>query len=100
MVFRISISDEAQADFEMQNLYYRVAASKKVADSFAKALTEAKNSILENPFFQIRFNVFRAIPLKKFPFLIFYYIETDTNTIVIARIFRTSQNPDSYPQKK
>lgn len=35
--------------------------------------------------------------MKKYPFLIFYTIDRDTEIIVIARVFHTSQNPRRYP---
>ncbi|MBC7555349.1 MAG: type II toxin-antitoxin system RelE/ParE family toxin, partial [Chryseobacterium sp.] len=40
---------------------------------------------------------FRAVPLKKYPFLIFYLVDTEKKIIVISRIFHTSQNPEKYP---
>jgi plasmid stabilization system protein ParE len=35
--------------------------------------------------------------MKKYPFLIFYMIDKDLRTIIIARVFHTSQNPEKYP---
>lgn len=100
MVYKIVISDEAKLNFQDQYLYYKEVANKKTADNFAKAFNSAIQAIAKNPYFQIWFDVYRALPLKGFPHLVFYYIETSKNTIVISRIFHTSQNPKNYPQKK
>lgn len=97
MGFRIIISDEAKLDLEKHYLYYREFANKKVADNFFKSFEQGKNSISENPYFQIWFDEFRALPLKKYPFIIFFFIDLEENIIVIARVFHTSQNPKKYP---
>jgi hypothetical protein len=85
---------------ETHYLYYDKFASKKTADKFFISFEKAKNSIENNPYFQIRFDEFRGFPLKKYPFLVFYFIDVEKKAIVISRIFHVSQNPEKYPQKK
>ena len=99
MEFKIVISAEAQRDLEEHYLYYREFANKKVAYQFFKSFETTKNSIAKNPYFRIWFDDFRGFPLKKFPFIIFYFIDAEKNTIVISRLFHTSQNPEKYPKK-
>jgi plasmid stabilization system protein ParE len=97
MGFKIIISDEAKTDVEYSYLYYQTKVGKKTADNFFKEFKSSLNIISKNPFFKIWFNGFRAKPLKKYPFLIFYIVDEDQQTILIARIFHTSQNPEKYP---
>lgn len=77
MEFKIVISTEAQFDLEEYYLYYRDFANKKVADQFFKSFETAKNVIAKNPYFQNWFEDFRGFPLKKYPFIVFYFIDVE-----------------------
>ncbi|WP_027384409.1 type II toxin-antitoxin system RelE/ParE family toxin [Epilithonimonas caeni] len=97
MAFKVIISDEAKLDLENSYLYYQENASKKVADNFIKDLRKSIKIISDNPYFKIWFEEFRAKPLGKYPFLVFFSVDKKESTIVIARVFHTSQNPEKYP---
>ncbi|WP_312206708.1 type II toxin-antitoxin system RelE/ParE family toxin [Epilithonimonas hominis] len=97
MAFKVIISDEAKLDLENSYLYYRENASKKVADNFIKDFRKSIKIISDNPYFKIWFEEFRAKPLGKYPFLVFFSVDKKESTIVIARVFHTSQNPEKYP---
>lgn len=97
MVFKVIISEEAKTDIEHSYLYYQTKVNKRTADYFFKDVKSSLKSISENPYFRIRFENFRGKPLKKYPFLIFYIVDRKEKTIVIARVFHTSQNPEKYP---
>ncbi|MGV3545664.1 MAG: type II toxin-antitoxin system RelE/ParE family toxin [Pedobacter sp.] len=99
MAYKVVISDEAKIDLKEHYLYYKKAASKKVADGFFNDFDSTRKAIAKSPYFRIWFDNFRAVPLKKYPFIVFYLISSD-NIILIARIFHTSQNPEKYPISK
>lgn len=100
MVFKVSISNEAKIDLESHYLHYREFVTKKVADQFFKSFIDAQNSLKKNPYHEIKFEDFRVSPLKKYPFIIIYFINSDFKTIIISRVFHTSKNPKKYPTKK
>ncbi|WBX97000.1 type II toxin-antitoxin system RelE/ParE family toxin [Chryseobacterium gambrini] len=91
------ISDEAKLDVEHSYLYYKSKVNKKIADQFFKDFEYSLKIISKNPFFKIWFENFRAKPMKKYPFLIFYMVNTADYIIIISRVFHTSQNPEKYP---
>jgi len=97
MAFKIVISEEAKTDIEHSYLYYQAKVNKRTADHFFKDVKDSLKSIPEDPYFKIRFKNFHGKPLKKYPFLIFYIVDGDEKTIIIARVFHTSQNPEKYP---
>lgn len=97
MEFKTIISDEAKLDLKDHYLYYRQVANKKIADNFFNDFNKIRKIISKNPYFLVWFEEFRAIPLKKYPFLIFYTFDLEEKIIVIARVFHTSQNPEKYP---
>lgn len=98
MAYKILVSVEAQNDIENSFLYYRDHAGKRVADNFLKDVRNSLRVISQNPFFKIRYDSFRAKPLKKYPFLIFFTIDTVDENILVARVFHTAQNPRKYPE--
>ncbi|WP_312194854.1 type II toxin-antitoxin system RelE/ParE family toxin [Epilithonimonas vandammei] len=97
MAFKVIISDEAKLDLENSYLHYWENASKKVADNFIKDFRKSIKIISDNPYFKIWFEEFRAKPLGKYPFLVFFSVDKKESTIVIARVFHTSQNTEKYP---
>jgi toxin ParE1/3/4 len=62
------------------------------------ALNEHIASIAKNPFYQIRFKDYRALPIRKFPYVIIFYINENTDTVYISAIFNTKQNPKKLPK--
>ncbi|ANF49179.1 hypothetical protein A0O34_00790 [Chryseobacterium glaciei] len=97
MGYKIIISDEAKIDIEHSYLYYKTKVNKKVANQFFKEFKSSLNIISKNPFFKIWFDDFHGKPMKKYPFLIFYIVDRENLTIVVARVFHTSQSPEKYP---
>lgn len=97
MAFKIVISEAAKKDFEEQYLYYRLVATKKVADKFFKAFQGTVRVLSQNPYFRISHDNFRMIPVQNYPFIVFFFLDEKEQSIVIARVFHTSQNPKKYP---
>ncbi|WP_373693807.1 MULTISPECIES: type II toxin-antitoxin system RelE/ParE family toxin [Aequorivita] len=91
--YRILIEEDAKFDIaEAYDWYSKI--SLKICASF---LTEIKKTIAylsKNPFlFQFVYKDFRQVPVKKFPFVILYKI--DSENVKIFRIFPTNMNPDN-----
>ncbi|WP_435525902.1 type II toxin-antitoxin system RelE/ParE family toxin [Chryseobacterium indoltheticum] len=97
MEFKILVSKEAQSDLENAFLYYRENVNKKVATEFLKDFRKTPTAIWQNPYFKIWHDDFRGKLMKKHPFIIFYLMDIKENTIIVSRIFHTSQNPEKYP---
>ena len=53
-------------------------------------------ALQENPFYQIRYDEIRCLPLKKFPFMLHYNIDEKEKAIEILALVHTSQNPNQY----
>lgn len=59
--------------------------------NFVKELKSSINQLKQNKeLFQIRYNDFRAVPLKKFPYLIYYIVQQ--NTIFVIAVLAAKQN--------
>ena len=77
--------------------YYKEKDSLKVAQNFLKDYEKTLYKIKQNPYYQIYYKNFRGLPLKKFPYIVFYTIDENLKVITIKAIFHTSQNPGKYP---
>jgi hypothetical protein len=65
-----------------------------LGEFFLKTVNEYTEAILKNPeAFKITYKNFRELWIKKFPYLVVYYIDGRKNKIVIISIFHTSRNP-------
>ena len=96
MVFNILLSRKATAELEDAIQYYN-QIDKKLGEKFYSEFIENLNYVRINPFlFQIKFDTFREIPLKKFPFVIVY--ELIDLSIIVNAVFHTSRNPEIKQQ--
>lgn len=92
MAFNILLSKKASIEIENTIEYYMLI-NKKLGERFYSEFLENLNYIRINPFlFQIKFDPFREVPLKTFPFVIVY--EIIDNSIIVNAVFHTSRNPE------
>lgn len=78
-------------------LTIKIKHPKRWQEIFWKNYRNTCETILEVLYFQFYFLDFRAVPMKKFPFLVFYTLNEDKKLVIIKAVFHTSQSPDKYP---
>ncbi|MGI9653315.1 type II toxin-antitoxin system RelE/ParE family toxin [Chryseobacterium sp. RLHN22] len=96
---KIVISENA--DFDLMEIadWYN-ARNKKLIWIFLKDFKEKVKYISENPLAcEMRYESFRIIYLKKFPFGIHYFYDKEKNAIEIYSIFHTSRNPEQWKNR-
>lgn len=98
MSFNIQVSPSTQLSIEETFSYYKNKVSPTIAKKFTAEISKAYNSLSINPFYQIRLNNYRAYPLKKFPFIIFYEVDEDLKEVKIIAIFNTKKSMEKYPK--
>jgi len=97
MGFKIIVSKKAQDEIENASDYY-AEINVNLAFKFFNELTETYNKLELNPNYQIKYKNYRAIPLKIFPFLLFYIVDEDNKVVKILSCFHTSKNSKKYPK--
>jgi hypothetical protein len=98
MVFRIKIEPEAYQDIQEGIFWY----NKRQPGLGRRFHTEVKASfktIRENPFFRIRYDDVRCLPLKKYPFIIHYTVDEDEKKLIIRAVFNTSMDPGKWKKR-
>lgn len=87
---------ERLADIQEAIDYYESKQSG-LGEYFYQVIDEHLDTLSKNPFFEIRYKDYRGLPIKKFPFIIFYFIDEKVKTVYIMSVFNTSLNPSKYP---
>jgi plasmid stabilization system protein ParE len=91
---------EADSEFAESALWYLTEEqSPQAAERFAEEVEQAYESIQQSPNrYPIQKDGFRAWPLKRFPFSILYYIDSDE--IVVASIYHHKRNRSSLKRRR
>ncbi len=88
---------QPRAITEIQNsIDYYDEQQLELGEEFYNELFEYIDAIIVNPFYKIHSGNIRILPLKKFPFIIFYWIDEIEKRVYIESVFHTSQDSEKY----
>ncbi len=100
MDFKILISKDALSDIQSAKKWYE-SKSIGLGKRFEKQTATQIDNLKNNPYIlEIRYNNVRCVQVKKFPFLIHYFIEENIHTINIMAIFHTSRKPKIWKERR
>lgn len=91
------VSPKAQIEIEDISEYYS-HISFSILTKFYTELENAYKFLETNPHFQTRYKNYRAIPIKNFPYLLFFVIDETNKTTKVLSCFNTSRSPKKYPK--
>jgi hypothetical protein len=74
--------------------------SKGLGAKFFFDLQLSYESIKLNPFYQIRYDETRCLPLNKFPYMIHFTVNEEDNIIFIHSVIGTSQDSNNWEQRE
>lgn len=96
MIYKIQT--RSAFEFELREIiYFYKKINQKLAKQFLIRLKEAKQYLIDNPKgFEIRYKNARQIELKKFPYLIQYFINESEKTVYLIAITHSHKNPSDY----
>jgi hypothetical protein len=97
MSFKIVIEPRAIFDIQEAVDYYDFKQIG-LGEYFIQAFEEHIEILRKNPFFQIRYKDYYGLPIKKFPFIIFYFTDEEVKIVYVVSVFNTSLNPKKYPK--
>ena len=97
MIFEVVIEPRAILDIQDAVDYYE-SKQNGLGEHFYQVIDDHIEILTKNPFFQIRYKDYHGFPMKKFPFIIFYFIDEKLKTIYILSVFNTALNPSKYPK--
>jgi plasmid stabilization system protein ParE len=99
-VFRIVVEPDASLDIDDACAYYYSLPvdTVRLVDAFLADIQIAFDTIAINPFYQIRTKNYRALPLSKFPYILFFTVDEVSKMVTILALFNTHQDTNKYPE--
>ena len=99
MLFKVKIEPEAVEDIQGALLWY----DKQQEGLGKKLFIEIKSCIKllkSNPFYQVRYDRVRCLPLKRFPFMLHFTINESEKLVIIRAMFNTHRDIKTWKQRK
>ena len=97
MSYKVVIEPRAIVDIQDAVDYYD-NRQLGLGEYFFSTFNEHIEIISKSPFFQQRYKDYHGLPIKKFPFIIFYYLDEAKKIIYIVSVFNTLLSPNKYPK--
>lgn len=93
---KLCYTDRAKVDLELAFEWYE-RQQKGLGFEFLDCIENAVKAILENhEMYQFYYSVFRGCVVRRFPFTVFYTVES--HEIVVHSIFDNRQDPEKRPR--
>lgn len=90
---------EPRSIFDIQDAVdYYDSRQIGLGEYFYETLEKHIEVINKSPYFQVKYKDYHGLPIKKFPFIIFYFIDEEMKFVYVLSIFNTSLNPNKYPK--
>ena len=96
---KVKIELEALTDIQDITDWYN-KAQKGVGKRFQNTVIKQINSLSKNPhIYEVRYKEIRCMIVKKFPYMVHFYINDDNNTVEILAVISTDRNPNIWQKK-
>ncbi len=95
MTFKIKTEPEAKQDIQEGIDWYN-EKQKGLGRKFHSQIKASIKHIKTNPFFMVRYNGIRCLPVKKYPYMIHFTVNEDLQIITIRAVFNTSKDPNDW----
>ncbi|NBR14503.1 MAG: type II toxin-antitoxin system RelE/ParE family toxin [Crocinitomicaceae bacterium] len=95
MKFTLELDPRAIQDIQEAIDYYDEQLVG-LGEKFEAYLNKYMKSLSKNPFFQIRYDSIRCLPLKKYPYMIHFTVDEKLNTVYIHSVLNTARDPKEY----
>jgi hypothetical protein len=97
--YKVKIEPEALADIQEITDWYNEAQAG-LGGRFQKAAIKQINTLSNDPqIYAIRYKEIRCVVIKKFPYMVHYYINNENNTVEVLAVISTDRNPKIWQEK-
>ena len=97
--YLIKIDSEALYDIRVISLWYDMQKIG-LGNRFQNIVIKQIEALAENPqIFAIRYKEIRCMMVKKFPYMVHFYINPNTFTIEVLAVIGTDRNPKVWEEK-
>ena len=97
--YSIKIDVDALTDIQQIAAWYE-GQKYGLGNRFQNAVKEQINNLAENPWiFVVRYKEIRCMLIKKFPYMVHFYIDPQTSTVEVMAVISTDRNPKIWEEK-
>ena len=97
--YKVKIEPEALKDIQEITDWYDEAQTK-LGQRFQNITIKQVDSLRNNPHgYEIRYNEIRCMPLKKFPYMVHFYINEEKQFVEVLAVISTDRNPKIWNEK-
>jgi mRNA-degrading endonuclease RelE of RelBE toxin-antitoxin system len=98
-MYNIKIEPEALTDIQDITNWYN-EQQFGLGGRFQKTAIKQIDCLNKNPhIYAIRYKQIRCVLVKKFPYMVHFFINDDTNTVEVLSVISTSRNPKIWLEK-
>lgn len=98
MVFKILITSKAHFDI-LEGIEWYNKQSADLGKRFYQTIQKKYKTLSQNPFFQIRYEDVRCLPLEKFPYMIHFIVEEERERVVVIGVICTHRDPRIWEER-
>ena len=95
MKYSVVLDRRALKDIQESKDFYN-SILKSLGDKFISEFSHCVTTLEKNPFYQIRYDDVRCLPLRKFPFLIHFSVDEDKQIVKIYAVLHTSRDTENW----
>lgn len=95
MAYTIAIDSRAIRDIQRAIDYYD-EQQRGLGKQFENVLDKHLLTLEKKPFFTVRYDDVRCLPLKKFPYMLHFTVDEEKKLVAIRAVFHTSRNPETW----
>jgi len=97
--FKVKVYPEAIAEIKDAASWYNQQQPGQ-GKKFQKTVIKQINGLGKDPYtYAIRYNHIRCMIVKKFPYMVHFYIHDELNTLEVLAVINTSRNPEIWVDK-
>ncbi len=97
--YKVKIEPEALADIQDITDWYNEAQAR-LGKRFQNTAIKQINSLSKDPhIYAIRYKEIRCMIVKKFPYLVHFYINDENYTVEVLAVISTGRNPEIWEEK-
>ncbi len=91
MSFSIFIEPEALVDVQKAIDFYN-EQKLGLGEDFLKQVNSHLKTLYTHPFFQIRYDNVRCLPVSKYPFMIHYTVDEPNDCVIVRAVLNTNKD--------
>lgn len=97
--YKVKIEPEALVDIQEISDWYNEQQTG-LGKRFQNTTVKQINSLNKNPqVYAVRYKEIRCAVIKKFPYMVHYYIDDNNSTVEVLAVISTSRNPKIWTEK-